>query len=135
VPETYPPDSDQQQAAVAATADLDGYNWGYDPWHYTTSEGSYSTDPDGPARTVEFREMVQSLNEPGLRVVIDVVYNHTNASGQADRSVLDRIVPGYYHRLNGDGVVETSTCCANTATTTAVPVFRRRMPVFGRWRR
>ena len=60
--------------------------------------------------------MVQALNADGLRVVMDVVYNHTNAAGQADKSVLDRIVPGYYHRLNGDGDVETSTCCANTAT-------------------
>ncbi len=114
--ETYPGDSDQQQAAVEATADLDGFNWGYDPFHYTTPEGSYSTDPDGSTRVVEYREMVQSLNETGLRVVMDVVYNHTNASGQAEKSVLDQIVPGYYHRLNDEGAVETSTCCANTAT-------------------
>jgi pullulanase-type alpha-1,6-glucosidase len=114
--ETYPADSDLQQAAVEATADLDAFNWGYDPFHYTTPEGSYSTDPDGTTRVVEYREMVQSLNEAGLRVVMDVVYNHTNAAGQAERSVLDRIVPGYFHRLNADGEVETSTCCANTAT-------------------
>ena len=112
----YPPDSEEQQAAVSATADLDGFNWGYDPWHYTTPEGSYATNPDGSTRIVEFREMVQALNGDGLRVVMDVVYNHTNAAGQADKSVLDRIVPGYYHRLDGDGNVETSTCCANTAT-------------------
>ncbi len=60
--------------------------------------------------------MVQALNEMGLRVVMDVVYNHTNASGQADKSVLDKIVPGYYHRLDADGNVTTSTCCQNTAT-------------------
>ena len=60
--------------------------------------------------------MVQSLNDTGLRVVMDVVYNHTNASGQAENSVLDRIVPGYYHRLDESGGVTTSTCCANTAT-------------------
>ena len=113
---TYPPDSDQQQAAVTAVEDLDGFNWGYDPFHYTVPEGSYSTNPDGTTRIVEFREMVQSLNESGLRVVMDVVYNHTNASGQAEKSVLDKVVPGYYHRLNADGAVETSTCCANTAT-------------------
>ncbi len=113
---TFAPDSEEQQAAVTATADLDGFNWGYDPWHYTTPEGSYATDPDGTTRVVEFREMVQAVNETGLRVVMDVVYNHTNASGQADKSVLDRIVPGYYHRLDADGVVATSTCCANTAT-------------------
>ena len=113
---TYAPDSDQQQAAVTATADLDGFNWGYDPYHYTTPEGSYSTDPDGPRRIVEFREMVESLNDTGLRVVMDVVYNHTNSAGQAPTSVLDRIVPGYYQRLDDAGAVETSTCCANTAT-------------------
>ena len=60
--------------------------------------------------------MVQALHAMGLRVVMDVVYNHTNAAGQAEKSVLDKIVPGYYHRLNLDGVVETSTCCSNTAT-------------------
>ncbi|MDH3805317.1 MAG: pullulanase-type alpha-1,6-glucosidase, partial [Gammaproteobacteria bacterium] len=113
---TYPPDSDQQQAAVAATANLDGFNWGYDPWHYTTPEGSYATDPDGPTRIVEFREMVQALNQDGLRVVMDVVYNHTNASGQNAKSVLDRIVPGYYHRLSATGAIEKSTCCENTAS-------------------
>jgi pullulanase-type alpha-1,6-glucosidase len=110
------PDSEAQQAAVTATAEVDGFNWGYDPLHYTVPEGSYSTDPDGATRIVEFREMVQALDQMGLGVVLDVVYNHTNASGQADASILDRIVPGYYHRLSADGEVETSTCCANTAT-------------------
>mgnify|MGYP005840140877 FL=1 len=111
-----PPDSPEQQALIEPIRDLDGFNWGYDPFHYSVPEGSYSTNPDGPQRTLEFREMVQALNETGLRVVMDVVYNHTNASGQNPRSVLDRIVPGYYHRLDGDGNVTTSTCCANTAT-------------------
>jgi len=59
---------------------------------------------------------VQSLARLGLRVVMDVVYNHTSASGQNARSVLDRVVPGYYHRLNADGDVERSTCCENTAS-------------------
>jgi len=111
-----PPDSDGQSIAVSAITGTDGFNWGYDPLHYTTPEGSYATDPNGTPRIVEFREMVQSLNESGLRVVMDVVYNHTNASGQSDNSVLDRVVPGYYHRLNTDGNVEKSTCCENTAT-------------------
>jgi pullulanase len=113
---SYPPDSEEQARIVSEYADKDGFNWGYDPYHYTTPEGSYSTDPDGSARIREFREMVQSLNENGLRVVMDVVYNHTNASGQAEKSVLDKVVPGYYHRLNSSGNVETSTCCQNTAT-------------------
>lgn len=111
-----PPDSQQQQAAVMAVAGSDGFNWGYDPWHYTVPEGSYSTNPDGAPRIVEFREMVAGLGAAGLRTVMDVVYNHTNASGQSAKSVLDRVVPGYYHRLNADGNVETSTCCANTAS-------------------
>ncbi len=113
---TYPPDSDQQVLAVSAIADHDGFNWGYDPYHYTTPEGSYSTDPDGTPRILEFREMVQALNQAGLRVVMDVVYNHTFASGQDKRSVLDKVVPGYYHRLDGEGRVEQSTCCSNTAS-------------------
>jgi pullulanase-type alpha-1,6-glucosidase len=112
----YPPDSPLQQAAVTTYEDVDAFNWGYDPWHYTTPDGSYATDPNGPARIVEFREMVKALNEAGLRVVMDVVYNHTTASGQNDKSVLDRVVPGYYHRLNESGGVETSTCCDNTAS-------------------
>jgi pullulanase-type alpha-1,6-glucosidase len=111
-----PPDSPEQQALLNPIRDQDGFNWGYDPLHYSAPEGSYSTDPEGSQRIVEFRQMVQSLNQSGLRVVMDVVYNHTNASGQSERSVLDRIVPGYYHRLDAEGNVTTSTCCANTAT-------------------
>ncbi|MFJ1548264.1 pullulanase-type alpha-1,6-glucosidase [Streptomyces sp. NPDC088246] len=111
----YAPDSEEQQACVAKAAARDGFNWGYDPLHYTVPEGSYASDPEGTKRTVEFRQMVQGLNGAGLRTVMDVVYNHTVASGQDDKSVLDRIVPGYYQRLLEDGTVATSTCCANTA--------------------
>ena len=113
---SFTSDSDQQTALIDPIRDEDGFNWGYDPYHYTVPEGSYSTDPDGVQRIIEFRQMVMALNGTGLRVVMDVVYNHTNASGQNSRSVLDRIVPGYYHRLNANGVNETSTCCQNTAT-------------------
>jgi pullulanase/glycogen debranching enzyme len=110
-------DSSSQQATVGATRGTDCYNWGYDPWHYTAPEGSYATSVADPlARIVEFRAMVQALHAAGLRVGMDVVYNHTTASGQNAKSVLDRIVPGYYHRLNAAGGVETSTCCDNTAT-------------------
>ena len=110
-----PPDSEQQQAYVARVADRDGYNWGYDPFHYSAPEGSYATDPAGAARIVQFRRMVAGLNGAGLRVVMDVVYNHTVAAGTARTSVLDQIVPGYYQRLLADGTVADSTCCANTA--------------------
>ncbi|MEV8021930.1 pullulanase-type alpha-1,6-glucosidase [Streptomyces sp. NPDC086554] len=114
------PYSDEQQACVTETAAKDAYNWGYDPLHYTVPEGSYASDPEGTRRTVEFRRMVQGLNGSGLRTVMDVVYNHTVASGQADKSVLDKIVPGYYQRLLADGTVATSTCCANTAPENAM---------------
>ena len=116
-PPGLPPDSEQQQALVMAQARGDCFNWGYDPLHYTAPEGSYASDAaDGAVRIREFRTMVQALHRAGLRVGMDVVYNHTSASGQAAHSVLDRIVPGYYQRLNAQGGVETSTCCANTAT-------------------
>ena len=114
---SFPPDSPLQQECVTAVAATDGFNWGYDPLHYTTPEGSYATDPDGPARTLQFREMVRGINRAGLRVIMDVVYNHTPAAGQDPKSILDRIVPGYYQRLDPrSGAVETSTCCSNTAT-------------------
>ncbi len=116
IPTMAAPDSSDQQAAIAAVKASDPFNWGYDPYHYTTPEGSYATQPDGGNRLLEFRQMVKALNAAGLRVVMDVVYNHTNASGQNDRSVLDKVVPGYYHRLDNDGNVQTSTCCEDTAT-------------------
>lgn len=102
--------SEAPQATVAATKDDDCFNWGYDPRHYGAPEGSYASDAaDGAVRVREFRQMVQALHAHGLRVVLDVVYNHTSGS------FLDRIVPGYYYRLNGDGLIERSTCCENTA--------------------
>jgi pullulanase-type alpha-1,6-glucosidase len=114
--EGHAPDSEAPQAAIQSVRGRDGFNWGYDPVHYGVPEGSYSPRPDGTARLIEFRRMVQALSGLGLRVVVDVVYNHTHASGLARFSVLDRVVPGYYHRLNADGAVENSTCCANTAS-------------------
>ncbi len=95
----------------------DCFNWGYDPLHFNAPEGSYATDAeDGAKRILEFRRMVMALHNAGWRVGMDMVYNHTSASGQHVQSVLDRIVPGYYHRLNAKGEVERSTCCDNTAT-------------------
>ncbi|MGQ4660546.1 alpha-1,6-glucosidase domain-containing protein [Lysobacter sp. F6437] len=111
------PDSEAQQAAVMAVAARDCFNWGYDPYHFNAPEGSFASDAsDGATRIREFRAMVQALHAAGLRVGMDVVYNHTTASGQVERSVLDRIVPGYYQRLDAHGRVTTSTCCDNTAT-------------------
>ncbi|MDJ0928762.1 MAG: pullulanase-type alpha-1,6-glucosidase [Gammaproteobacteria bacterium] len=109
-------DSQVQQQVSEWMRDLDGFNWGYDPWHYSTPEGSYASDPDGTARILEFRAMVQGINDAGLRTVMDVVYNHTNASGQNQKSVLDKVVPGYYHRLDDrTGNVLRNSCCDDTA--------------------
>ncbi|KJL41778.1 pullulanase-type alpha-1,6-glucosidase [Microbacterium trichothecenolyticum] len=113
---SYAADSTEQQACVEKIVEADGFNWGYDPFHYTTPEGSYAVDPEGGARVGEFREMVGALHGMGLQVVLDQVFNHTSASGQAPTSVLDQVVPGYYQRLNLAGGVETSTCCQNVAT-------------------
>jgi pullulanase len=111
------PDSPVQQAVVMAQAGRDCFNWGYDPWHFSAPEGSFASDAgDGIGRVREMRAMVQALHRANLRVGMDMVYNHTAASGQHAESVLDRIVPGYYQRLNADGAVETSSCCDNTAT-------------------
>jgi pullulanase-type alpha-1,6-glucosidase len=114
---TLPPDSPEPQRRVMAQAGGDCFNWGYDPLHFNAPEGSYATDAeDGAVRLREFRAMVLALNAAGLRVGMDKVYNHTSASGQSPKSVLDRLVPGYYHRLDAEGRVTNSTCCDNTAT-------------------
>ena len=111
------PDGEAQQEIITKSAANDCFNWGYDPYHFNAPEGSYASDAaNGAKRILEFRKMVMALHRAGLRVGMDVVYNHTAASGQAAKSVLDRIVPGYYQRLNSVGKVEQSTCCDNTAT-------------------
>ncbi|MDR1807338.1 MAG: DUF3372 domain-containing protein [Propionibacteriaceae bacterium] len=95
----------------------DRFNWGYDPWHWLAPEGSYATAgaQTGGARSAEFRAMVGALHGMGLRVVLDQVYNHTAAAGPRPPSVLDRIVPGYYHRLDARGRLEKSASGANVA--------------------
>ncbi len=110
----YPPDGQQQQAAVTAIQSTDAYNWGYDPDHYLAVEGAYATNPYN--RVVEYRRMVQALHQAGLRVIQDVVFNHTSGFGEASNSILDQVVPDYYNRLDNDGALETASCCADTAT-------------------
>ncbi|WP_165724136.1 MULTISPECIES: alpha-1,6-glucosidase domain-containing protein [Pseudoalteromonas] len=113
----YLPGSDDAQALANAMRSLDSFNWGYDPHYFIAPEGSYASSPEGIARVKETRAMVQSLQSIGLRVVLDVVYNHTTSSGIWDKSVFDKLVPGYYHRYNEvSGEIERSTCCENTAT-------------------
>ena len=108
------PDGTQQEQAVTTIQGQDGYNWGYDPVHYMTPEGSYAINPDN--RVLEYRTMVEGLHDAGLRVIQDVVFNHTNASGESPNSNLDEVVPGYYHRLDANGFLETGSCCADTAS-------------------
>src|SRR5271170_6173788 len=110
----FPPDGQQQQAAVAAIQSSDGYNWGYDPVHYMTPEGSYAINPNNRVR--EYRTMVDGIHHAGLRVVQDVVFNHTNAAGEGPNSNLDEVVPNYYHRLDANGNIEEGSCCPDTAS-------------------
>ncbi|MBU2897438.1 pullulanase-type alpha-1,6-glucosidase [Vibrio hepatarius] len=111
------PSSGEAQKLLADIRPIDGFNWGYDPFHYNVPEGSYAVASDGISRIREYRQMIQKLHAMGFRVVQDVVYNHTYASGLYEKSVLDKVVPGYYHRLNPlTGAVENSTCCDNTAS-------------------
>jgi pullulanase len=114
---SLPGDSDQQQVIVGHLRGLDSFNWGYDPFHFGAPEGSYASTADGTAKIIEFRRMVQGLSAIGLRVIMDVVYNHTNAAGTSEKSVLDKLVPNYYQRIHPEtGFVYSSSCCANTAT-------------------
>ena len=111
------PTTDAARNVIAAIADLDGFNWGYDPVLYNVPEGSYATEPMGPTRIRELRAMIQALRGMGLRVVMDVVYNHTSDEGaDGSFSVFDRIVPGYYYRRNATtGGIERASCCSDTA--------------------
>lgn len=110
--------STTQQAVSRAN---DCFNWGYDPVHYNAPEGSYATDAnDATVRVKEFRSMVKALHDNGLRVVMDVVFNHTSASKQNEFSVLDKIVPTYYYRLTEVGNVRTDSCCDDTAAENAM---------------
>ncbi|MCK5781760.1 MAG: type I pullulanase [Flavobacteriales bacterium] len=91
--------------------ELNKYNWGYDPQNYNVPEGSYSTDPyDGKVRVREFKEMVQAFHKAGIRVVLDVVYNHT---GFTNESNFDQLVPGYYYRQWDDGKYADASACGN----------------------
>ena len=114
---SFDPGTDEARKLIDTIRDIDGFNWGYDPVLYNVPEGSYSTDPAGPARIREMRAMHQALHGMGLRVVLDVVYNHTSDEGaDGSFSVYDRIVPGYYYRRNPTtGDVERASCCSDTA--------------------
>ena len=87
------------------------YNWGYDPVNYNVPDGSYSTDPYNPSvRIKEFKQMVQSLHKAGIRVVLDVVYNHTF---NTENSNFELTVPGYFYRFTKDGKLADGSGCGN----------------------
>lgn len=87
------------------------YNWGYDPQHFNVPEGSYSSDPfDGRVRIMELKQMIKSLHDHGIGVILDVVYNHTYLT---KGSVFNQVVPGYYYRQNPDGSFSNASGCGN----------------------
>ena len=87
------------------------YNWGYDPKNYNAPEGSYSTNPYDPATRIrEFKQMVMALHRAGIRVVMDVVYNHTAVT---EGSNFERTVPGYFYRQKPDGSFADASGCGN----------------------
>ncbi len=93
------------------TLERGNYNWGYDPINYNVPEGGYSTDPYDPAKRItEAKQMIAALHQAGIRVIMDVVYNHTyNVAGCA----LGRVVPKYFYRLNDDGTFANGSGCGN----------------------
>lgn len=93
------------------TLDLNKYNWGYDPVNYNVPEGGYSTNPYDPATRIrEAKTMIQALHAAGIRVVMDVVYNHTYS---VEGCALGRVVPQYFYRMNEDGTYANGSGCGN----------------------
>jgi pullulanase len=104
--------------------DTPQYNWGYDPLNYNAPEGSYSSDPsDGLTRVKEFKQLVKAFHDHGLRVVMDVVYNHTMFS---ETSWFEQLVPGYYYRKKPDGSFSDASACGNE-TASERPMMQRFM--------
>ena len=93
------------------TLALNKYNWGYDPVNYNVPEGGYSTNPYDPTTRIrEAKAMIQALHAAGIRVVMDVVYNHTFS---VEGCALGRVVPNYFYRMNEDGTYANGSGCGN----------------------
>ena len=100
------------------------YNWGYEPLNYNAVEGSFSTDPFNPVTRIrEFKQMVQALHKAGMRVVLDVVYNHTTT---ASNTGFERTMPGYFYRMKEDGSFANGSGCGNE-TASEKEMFRKYM--------
>ena len=110
--------------ATVNEAGGDGYNWGYDPLNYNVPEGSYSSNPfDGNVRIRECKEMIKSLHNAGIGVIMDVVFNHTYRSKD---SWFNITVPGYYYRISKDGKWSNGSGCGND-TASERKMFRKYM--------
>jgi pullulanase len=106
------------------TLEKNQYNWGYEPLNYNAVEGSFSTDPYNPVtRIKEFKEMVMALHKAGMRVVLDVVYNHTT---NAAVTGFERTMPGYFYRMREDGSFADGSGCGNE-TASERPMMRKLM--------
>lgn len=106
------------------TLNQNNYNWGYDPVNYNVPEGSYSTNPYDPKqRILEFKEMVKALHKAGIRVILDVVYNHTF---DIDNSNFQKTFPDYFYRKNEDGTYSDGSGCGNE-TASERPMMRQFM--------
>ncbi|MFM7646061.1 MAG: type I pullulanase [Sphingomonadales bacterium] len=100
------------------------YNWGYDPLHYNTPEGTYATSVADPGTRIrELKAMILAFHQQGLKVVMDVVYNHT---GLTETSPFEQLVPGYYYRANANGKFSNASACGNE-TASERPMFRKFM--------
>lgn len=107
-------------ATVDETKPFDSYNWGYDPLNYNTPEGSYATKPAVPfARITELKQLILALRKYNIRVVMDVVYNHT---WKTEESNFNRIAPGYYYRQDEHGFFGNGSGCGNELATERVMV-------------
>ena len=97
-------------ASVDEAGGEDGFNWGYDPLNYNVPEGSYASDAArGEVRIREFKEMIQAIHKKGLRVIMDVVYNHTFSLDNA----LQNSMPYYHYRLDAEGELSDGSACGN----------------------
>ena len=118
-------------ATVDEKNPLELYNWGYDPLAYNVTEGSYVTDPDdGYMRITEAQRMVEALHSRGIRVVMDVVFNHMH---DVNINALERTVPYYFFRRNGDGSLSNGSWCGNDLNTTALMCRKYILDMCRRW--
>lgn len=118
-------------ATVDEKNPLELYNWGYDPLAYNVTEGSYVTDPDdGYMRITEAQRMIEALHSRGIRVVMDVVFNHMH---DVNINALERTVPYYFFRRNEDGSLSNGSWCGNDLNTTALMCRKYILDMCRRW--